>query len=370
MKHILFVVFLSFAFRMTFCQTGIDIENLYQLRVQDPDSLANAQHLKSIKIYSTKAKSSPKLKSEKYFDAGGYLIRLVKIDEFYLKDTCNISINHYPGGLIFVNTKINRKALERIKSADNEWFQYKSYRDHSTSHNKYFSLNTVYHFRRDSTFGIVTFIDGVKFDSINHRHFLAGLNSSSTEVHASIDSVYNSDTLVLIQQELFGDQKTVARRYFLKGYEHPIKAEVLKFRNDSLLYNRYNTWQYDNKKRLVLYKEIQDTTVFVTEATSYNETTGSKMVMIDAYPSDNRIDKIWVYDSANRMIESVKFVSDYSIKEAKFNIIKYSTFYYYNDKGMIQTESNYTNDQLKETISYRYSYFPPTVTPAQKTSDH
>jgi hypothetical protein len=368
MKYTIPLFFCFIACTAAFCQSGIDIENLYQLRVHRPDSSAVKNHLKYIKVYSGKGKSAPGLLSAKYFDTCGYLTRLVKIDNVFLHDTCFIQVNRTKKGQVIVTTSINRKALESIKSNDNEWVKYKKYMSLSTCKNKYFSLENVYYVHPDSTFGIVTYADGARIDSSSDRDYLAGLDPITEDDMPKPDSVYHGDTLVISKLELNGSQKIIASRFILKGYNELVKAQVLEFRNDTLLYYRYNTWVYDHKRRVVLYREIHDTTIFVTESTQYNDLTGSKIISIDAYPSNNQIDKVFVYDSANRLIEAVKYVNDYSVKLSNFIRIKYSSTYGYHNNGLPRQESSYANGNLREAIWYRYGYYPLTTPAPQKTS--
>ncbi len=349
MKYLLFTILFNTISVKIFCQTGIDYQNLYQLKIQDEDSTASALKLASIAVYRKEKDKPRRLESKKEFDRSGNLIRIVVIDYDYLKDTCITSIRRLSKKEFYVITRIKRTSLKKINSRNNDWFKYKEYLDISNSKNKYFVISSFYRIKSDSSFDIITHVDDKIIDSSNQKSLFAIDDYGDRIKLMNFDSTINNDTLIISKTEIDGVFKTIGRRYFLKNEGNPIKAEVIKYNNDSLLYNRTNIWAYDEELRIVLYKELQDGKAYVTESTIYDSANGTKTIYNDSYPSDNKTDKIWRYDSHNRIIESAKFSESNSVN----NTTKYS----YDEHGLLIKMSYFTNGKFKYAESFEHKFY-------------
>jgi hypothetical protein len=175
------------------------------------------------------------------------------------------------------------------------------------------------------------------------------------------DTTHIHDTLVVsIQEKDDPDILLAMKRYFIKGIADPVKAESMKYVNDSLVFHSIIEDEYDKKKRLVNHSEYQGPplTRYVINRTIYDDLTGERTETHGYNPVSGKPQLIWRYDKKGRIFYYERTgVTDMENGKIVYQRNKGSAVYKYNEKGLLAEVIFSMDDVPVEYTLYKYRYY-------------
>jgi len=356
--HVLFILLLISNNFEAKGQDGIDLANLYELKIFKTDSLILSHHTTKVLCFEHNSLKLKRTKVfEKTFDRFG---RIVEFTEFNKNgDSLTLKLVYKSDGLKLIATI--PISIVSFHSTSNEnswefynWDGYKIFFDRTENKNVLL-FKREYKLTGDSSIETFTTVNGGK---TLHNTFRYSFNSGSKEkLNAGEnvpDTIFHKDTLILNQFEINDGGITTTKSFFYK--ENLIQRDVFFSYGDSIVEYQISLFDYDDKNRPVLIKEyVKDNsklTLISTKKIKYD--TEGKTEYEDKNISDGKTDEIKKYDRSFQLIGRIFYQNFFDYKNNKSVMRKVEYKMNYTKKGLIEKERLYINNTPTRVRFFKY----------------
>lgn len=336
----------------SYAQTDIDFNNLILDPIFKPDSLAKRHNLKAAQEFERWVGGKEIIVSEIFYDKNGFVVKDVRYGANEA-DSVEKTIEVLPDSFFCVTYKVDpHKQLKRVT-----FEMYLTEMQSSADKGVAFELRSLYKVNVDSTFEIVTEVNGKRIDSVHYTSYFKELNDY-VEVKNDFlrsDTCKVNDTIITIttdSSEL--NVKKIKKMYYFEGHSIPIKEEYLNYdKEDSLIHHGIVFRQFDPQGRITYYAEQIGGRFWVIEKTEYDASGNTiQRYLGHSSPIEGKEfpDEIYKYDKDGKMLLTAGYSN-------RIPNIYGETQFIYSKTGLLLKKVLYVNKAFKKETSYKYSYW-------------
>lgn len=337
-----------------YSQTNIDFNNIDLDRIHQPDSLAQRIRLKSKKIFRRWADEKERMEYVTVFNKKGYRVKEINYGIEATSDTIETIIEIFPDSMFEVTYKLDTQKQLRLGRSS----YFSSYEDqikHCEDKGIPFVLRLLYKANADSTFEIVSFVNGKKLDSIHYISNCKMVHDAKNEdqPYVAKDTVKINDSLVVVTIDTSDLSLTrVKRVYFVPGSHDWVKEEYLNFNESNKLVHQGITYRnFDSIGRITYYAQQIGGEFTEIERTNY-DSFGAKTVQRSANPAEGKRfpDNVANYDRNGRLMKVIRNSNRESNTQSE-------TLYFYNKKNLLIKIMTFVDKKYMGMARYEYDYW-------------
>lgn len=351
MYGIIITIFLVATFyKQGVCQTRLDERNVYEWRVQRPDTVAIKRNMKSYSITVIDARGRQTLAFEKRFNRAHFLTKMAIYDGDQPWSNPQMDVERWGKDSLKVVNRLNKNALSVFADTGLEHLIVIAARHNDSA---YFTVESIYKLQKDTGINVITIVDGQNLGKVHFHSLLSPLPPPPVIV-LHTDTTFRGDTMVVRSVDN-NDTPFIGIKtfYILKGQTDPFRVETRGYQGDSLLWYSWESRSFDAKQRMTSHVICsRDGELYkLREHIVYNDSLREKDVFDNTASDPNQTNSNRVYHYKNGLCVQVDYPS--GDKQGMYQ----QYFYTYYPNGLYKDITKMKFGKFEFKRVYHYTYY-------------